>query len=153
MSSPYVVFRFTLNIYVCHDLLSPSSIRTKAELDQEALISGNLATECNVIVLDMLETIVQVKYRLYWKQEEDDYSAAWNLIRTHHVSYIIKSFFFCCASRRCHYLSAKTMWLVGCWRCYSTLSPAIRVLLFSPTPSAHSEHLSLRYFTFIIIYV
>uniref|UniRef100_H2UHL7 Dedicator of cytokinesis 8 n=1 Tax=Takifugu rubripes TaxID=31033 RepID=H2UHL7_TAKRU len=33
--------------------------KTKAELDQEALISGNLATECNLIVLDMLETIVQ----------------------------------------------------------------------------------------------
>lgn len=42
-----------------HALLSPSS-RTKAELDQEALISGNLATECNLIVLDLLETIVQV---------------------------------------------------------------------------------------------
>ena len=36
------------------------SIRTKAELDQEALISGNLATETNLIVLDLLETIVQV---------------------------------------------------------------------------------------------
>ncbi|XP_048834513.1 dedicator of cytokinesis protein 8 isoform X1 [Brienomyrus brachyistius] len=33
--------------------------KTKAELDQEALISGNLATEANLIVLDMLETIVQ----------------------------------------------------------------------------------------------
>ncbi|KAE8292050.1 Dedicator of cytokinesis protein 8 [Larimichthys crocea] len=33
--------------------------KTKAELDQEALISGNLATECNLIVLDLLETIVQ----------------------------------------------------------------------------------------------
>uniref|UniRef100_A0A669CS54 Dedicator of cytokinesis 8 n=1 Tax=Oreochromis niloticus TaxID=8128 RepID=A0A669CS54_ORENI len=32
---------------------------TKAELDQEALISGNLATESNLIVLDLLETIVQ----------------------------------------------------------------------------------------------
>lgn len=76
MSSLYVVFRFTLNIYVFNDLLSPSSIRTKAELDQEALISGNLATECNLIVLDMLETIVQVKYHLYRKQAEDDYSTA-----------------------------------------------------------------------------
>ncbi|XP_057687087.1 dedicator of cytokinesis protein 8 isoform X1 [Corythoichthys intestinalis] len=33
--------------------------KTKAELDQEALISGNLATEANLIVLDLLETIVQ----------------------------------------------------------------------------------------------
>uniref|UniRef100_A0A8C6V1M5 Dedicator of cytokinesis 8 n=1 Tax=Neogobius melanostomus TaxID=47308 RepID=A0A8C6V1M5_9GOBI len=33
--------------------------RTKAELDQEALISGNLATESNLIVLNLLETIVQ----------------------------------------------------------------------------------------------
>uniref|UniRef100_A0A7N9AXY8 Dedicator of cytokinesis 8 n=1 Tax=Mastacembelus armatus TaxID=205130 RepID=A0A7N9AXY8_9TELE len=33
--------------------------KTKAELDQEAVISGNLATETNLIVLDLLETIVQ----------------------------------------------------------------------------------------------
>ncbi|XP_035495872.2 dedicator of cytokinesis protein 8 isoform X4 [Scophthalmus maximus] len=33
--------------------------KTKAELDQEAMISGNLATETNLIVLDLLETIVQ----------------------------------------------------------------------------------------------
>eukprot|EP00064_Thunnus_orientalis_P003144 superscaffoldBa00000249_g3153 len=33
--------------------------KTKAELDQEALISGNLATETNLIILDLLETIVQ----------------------------------------------------------------------------------------------
>ncbi|KAL3062786.1 hypothetical protein OYC64_002564 [Pagothenia borchgrevinki] len=33
--------------------------KTKAELDQEAMISGNLATEANLIVLDLLETIVQ----------------------------------------------------------------------------------------------
>ena len=43
--------------------VSPSSVRTKAELDQEALISGNLATESNLIVLDLLETIVQVRTR------------------------------------------------------------------------------------------
>lgn len=29
-------------------------------MDQEAIISGNLATEANLIVLDLLETIVQV---------------------------------------------------------------------------------------------
>ncbi|XP_072243844.1 dedicator of cytokinesis protein 8 isoform X2 [Leuresthes tenuis] len=33
--------------------------KTKAELDQEAVISGNLATEANLIVLDLLETIIQ----------------------------------------------------------------------------------------------
>uniref|UniRef100_A0A8C2KWU6 Dedicator of cytokinesis 8 n=1 Tax=Cyprinus carpio TaxID=7962 RepID=A0A8C2KWU6_CYPCA len=33
--------------------------RSKAELDQEAIISGNLATETNLIVLDLLEMIVQ----------------------------------------------------------------------------------------------
>ncbi|KAF7669881.1 hypothetical protein LDENG_00100590 [Lucifuga dentata] len=33
--------------------------KTKAELDQEALISGNLATEANLVMLDLLETIVQ----------------------------------------------------------------------------------------------
>uniref|UniRef100_A0AAY5EFB3 Dedicator of cytokinesis 8 n=1 Tax=Electrophorus electricus TaxID=8005 RepID=A0AAY5EFB3_ELEEL len=34
--------------------------KSKAELDQEAIIGGNLATEANLIVLDLLETIVQV---------------------------------------------------------------------------------------------
>uniref|UniRef100_A0A671L4A2 Dedicator of cytokinesis 8 n=1 Tax=Sinocyclocheilus anshuiensis TaxID=1608454 RepID=A0A671L4A2_9TELE len=33
--------------------------RSKAELDQEVIISGNLATETNLIVLDLLEMIVQ----------------------------------------------------------------------------------------------
>ncbi|KAJ8414036.1 hypothetical protein AAFF_G00066340 [Aldrovandia affinis] len=33
--------------------------KTKAELEQEALVCGNLATESNLIVLDLLETIVQ----------------------------------------------------------------------------------------------
>ncbi|XP_037228534.1 dedicator of cytokinesis protein 8 [Falco rusticolus] len=37
--------------------------KTKAELDQEALISGNLATEANLIILDMQENIIQ-KYML-----------------------------------------------------------------------------------------
>uniref|UniRef100_A0A803V7J3 Dedicator of cytokinesis 8 n=1 Tax=Ficedula albicollis TaxID=59894 RepID=A0A803V7J3_FICAL len=35
--------------------------KTKAELDQEALISGNLATEANLIILDMQENIIQVR--------------------------------------------------------------------------------------------
>uniref|UniRef100_A0A8D2L2D0 Dedicator of cytokinesis 8 n=1 Tax=Varanus komodoensis TaxID=61221 RepID=A0A8D2L2D0_VARKO len=35
--------------------------KTKAEIDQEALISGNLATEANLIILDMLENIIQVR--------------------------------------------------------------------------------------------
>ncbi|XP_037536915.1 dedicator of cytokinesis protein 8 [Nematolebias whitei] len=33
--------------------------KTKSELDQEALISGNLATETNLVVLDLLETVIQ----------------------------------------------------------------------------------------------
>ncbi|XP_008101523.2 dedicator of cytokinesis protein 8 isoform X1 [Anolis carolinensis] len=33
--------------------------KTKAEIDQEALVSGNLATEANLIVLDMQENIIQ----------------------------------------------------------------------------------------------
>ncbi|XP_076859733.1 dedicator of cytokinesis protein 8 isoform X2 [Brachyhypopomus gauderio] len=33
--------------------------KSKAELDQEAVISGNLATEANLIVLDLLEIILQ----------------------------------------------------------------------------------------------
>ncbi|XP_032873676.1 dedicator of cytokinesis protein 8 isoform X3 [Amblyraja radiata] len=34
--------------------------KTKADLDQEALISGNLVTEANLIILDTLEIIIQV---------------------------------------------------------------------------------------------
>lgn len=34
--------------------------RTRAELEHEALIDGNLATEANLIILDTLEIIVQV---------------------------------------------------------------------------------------------
>uniref|UniRef100_UPI00398F3272 dedicator of cytokinesis protein 8 isoform X2 n=1 Tax=Pristiophorus japonicus TaxID=55135 RepID=UPI00398F3272 len=33
--------------------------KTKADLDQEALVSGNLVTEANLIILDMLEIIIQ----------------------------------------------------------------------------------------------
>ncbi|KAJ7335515.1 hypothetical protein JRQ81_013456, partial [Phrynocephalus forsythii] len=33
--------------------------KTKAEIDQEALVSGNLATEANLIILDMQENIIQ----------------------------------------------------------------------------------------------
>ncbi len=40
-------------------------LRSKAELDQEAIISGNLATETNLIVLDLLEMIVQVTENSY----------------------------------------------------------------------------------------
>lgn len=45
------------------------SFRTKAELDQEAIISGNLATEANLIVLDILETIIQV-WSFFWSFSE-----------------------------------------------------------------------------------
>ena len=45
------------------DLLSRpvSCDRTRAELEHEALIDGNLATEANLIILDTLEIIVQVQ--------------------------------------------------------------------------------------------
>ncbi|XP_071010793.1 dedicator of cytokinesis protein 7 isoform X13 [Oncorhynchus clarkii lewisi] len=38
---------------------SHRSLRTRAELEHEALIDGNLATEANLIILDTLEIIVQ----------------------------------------------------------------------------------------------
>ncbi|XP_047669058.1 dedicator of cytokinesis protein 7 isoform X22 [Tachysurus fulvidraco] len=38
---------------------SHRSVRTRAELEHEALIDGNLATEANLIILDTLEVIVQ----------------------------------------------------------------------------------------------
>ena len=34
--------------------------RTKGDLEHDALIKGNLATEANIVVLDMLELVVQV---------------------------------------------------------------------------------------------
>ncbi|XP_018609625.1 dedicator of cytokinesis protein 7 isoform X14 [Scleropages formosus] len=37
----------------------PLMVRTRAELEHEALIDGNLATEANLIILDTLEIIVQ----------------------------------------------------------------------------------------------
>ncbi|XP_006863792.1 PREDICTED: dedicator of cytokinesis protein 8 isoform X1 [Chrysochloris asiatica] len=41
--------------------------KTKAELDQEALVSGNLATEANLIILDIQENIIQASSALDWK--------------------------------------------------------------------------------------
>ncbi|XP_075415020.1 dedicator of cytokinesis protein 8 isoform X2 [Tenrec ecaudatus] len=41
--------------------------KTKAELDQEALVSGNLATEASLIILDMQENIIQASSALDWK--------------------------------------------------------------------------------------
>nr|XP_023650276.1 dedicator of cytokinesis protein 7 isoform X10 [Paramormyrops kingsleyae] len=38
---------------------SQKAVRTRAELEHEALIDGNLATEANLIILDTLEIIVQ----------------------------------------------------------------------------------------------
>lgn len=35
--------------------------RSRAEIEHEALIDGNLATEANLIILDTLEIVVQVK--------------------------------------------------------------------------------------------
>lgn len=46
-------------------------LRTKAELDQEALISGNLATEANLIILDMQENIIQVRTTNTWSSQHD----------------------------------------------------------------------------------
>lgn len=36
-------------------------IRSRAEIEHEALIDGNLATEANLIILDTLEIVVQVR--------------------------------------------------------------------------------------------
>lgn len=38
-----------------------SLIRSRAEIEHEALIDGNLATEANLIILDTLEIVVQVR--------------------------------------------------------------------------------------------
>uniref|UniRef100_A0A8C0XMT3 Dedicator of cytokinesis protein 8 n=1 Tax=Castor canadensis TaxID=51338 RepID=A0A8C0XMT3_CASCN len=47
----------------CHRW-NPANFATKAELDQEALVSGNLATEANLIILDMQENIIQASSAL-----------------------------------------------------------------------------------------
>lgn len=39
--------------------------RTKDEMEHEALVDGNLATEASLVVLDMLEIIVQVQLVQY----------------------------------------------------------------------------------------
>ncbi|KAM7330040.1 hypothetical protein ACRRTK_011653 [Alexandromys fortis] len=50
--------------------------KTKAELDQEALISGNLATEANLIILDMQENIIQCCSDIMTAQGNVQYSAS-----------------------------------------------------------------------------
>lgn len=42
-------------------LMKNPSHRTKAEMEQESVVDGNLATEASLIVLDTLEIIVKVK--------------------------------------------------------------------------------------------
>lgn len=42
-------------------MLTIFHIRSRAEIEHEALIDGNLATEANLIILDTLEIIVQVR--------------------------------------------------------------------------------------------
>lgn len=42
-------------------MLVKTSHRTKAEMEQESVVDGNLATEASLIVLDTLEIIVKVK--------------------------------------------------------------------------------------------
>lgn len=50
---------FGFNV-IFHRILCSHNYRTRAELEHEALIDGNLATEANLIILDTLEIIVQV---------------------------------------------------------------------------------------------
>lgn len=44
-----------------------SLIRSRAEIEHEALIDGNLATEANLIILDTLEIVVQVRLIRKWR--------------------------------------------------------------------------------------
>lgn len=48
------------SVIICVSVLCFLDCRTRAELEHEALIDGNLATEANIIILDTLEIIVQV---------------------------------------------------------------------------------------------
>lgn len=41
-------------------LMLVNSCRTKAEVEQESVVDGNLSTEASLIVLDTLEIIVKV---------------------------------------------------------------------------------------------
>ncbi len=42
-------------------MLNNTSHRSKAEVEQESVVDGNLATEASLIVLDTLEIVVKVK--------------------------------------------------------------------------------------------
>lgn len=42
-------------------MLNYTSHRTKAEVEQESVVDGNLSTEASLIVLDTLEIVVKVK--------------------------------------------------------------------------------------------
>lgn len=78
-------------------------LRSKAELDQEAIISGNLATETNLIVLDLLEMIVQVT--------ENSYSA---LNKYLDILALNNDFDLCSSSRRFLWQTVRIMWSVEC---------------------------------------
>lgn len=51
-------FPFSTFYSVC---VSTRVCRTKAEMEQESVVDGNLTTEASLIVLDTLEIIVKVK--------------------------------------------------------------------------------------------
>lgn len=49
----------------CQCLRNNHSYRTKAEVEQESVVDGNLSTEASLIVLDTLEIIVKVEQRSF----------------------------------------------------------------------------------------
>lgn len=97
--------------------------RTRAELEHEALIDGNLATEANLIILDTLEIIVQVckrRRRIHtkWKQAYIPSQAVFRGL----LQLLISPF----PSRRHQWRNPRRVSWVECWRCCSTAWPATR---------------------------
>lgn len=69
------------------------SSRSKAEMEQESVVDGNLATEASLIILDTLEIIVKVKSRT-----KMHFSFCRHAVLSFYVIFIFWRLCFCCFS-------------------------------------------------------
>lgn len=104
----------------------PLYLRTRAELEHEALIDGNLATEANIIILDTLEIIVQVFKRpevppVTWTSTRGP-----GKFKRESSSPFLKLLLPPFLCRRCQWPSRRRAFWAECWRCCSTAWPATR---------------------------
>lgn len=125
--------------------------RTRAELEHEALIDGNLATEANIIILDTLEIIVQVsmwtgvpafthaqcKHAWLCAKIWNNFIKIYTCLKPRPPP--MSTAFFCSYFfRQYQWQSQRRVSWVGCWRYCSTAWPATRA------PSTSSIVLPLR---------